>query len=58
MNKREIKEFIRKMKMIGDEWTEEQVKDVYGECTLEEAFADRKASIDMFFSGIADILNN
>ena len=30
MNKKDIEVFIEEMKTIGDEWTPEQVEDVYG----------------------------
>ena len=33
MNKQEINEFIEKMEEVGDVWTEEQVNDVYGDCS-------------------------
>ena len=58
MNKSEVREFIRYFKGIGDEWTEEQVEEVYGDCSLDEALLDRKTILDMFFGQIADILNN
>lgn len=41
MNKQEINEFIEKMKEAGDVWTEEQVNDVYGESSFEDALADK-----------------
>ena len=34
MQKSEIAEFIESMEEIGDNWTEEQVKDVYGDMSL------------------------
>ena len=42
MNKQEINEFIEKMEEVGDVWTEEQVNDVYGDSSFEEALADRQ----------------
>ena len=57
MNKSEISIFIEEMKSIGDEWTEEQVQDTYGNVTLEEALADRKASVEMFFNIISTVIN-
>lgn len=33
MNKQEINEFIERMEEVGDVWTEEQVNDVYGDCS-------------------------
>ena len=57
MNNNEIGIFIEEMKAIGDEWTEEQVQDTYGDVTLEEALADRKASVGMFFGIIDTVIN-
>ena len=57
MNKRDINHFIEEMEMIGDEWTPEQVEDVYGDSTLEEALADRKADVGTFFDIIGKVLN-
>ena len=48
MTKSEIKTFIKEMQAIGDEWTPEQVEDVYGGSSLEEALDDRKSTLDIF----------
>ena len=45
MNKQEINEFIEKMEEVGDVWPEEQVNDVYGDSSFEEALADRQSSL-------------
>ena len=37
----EINEFIEQRHSIGDEWTFEEVKEKYGNMTLEEALKDR-----------------
>lgn len=58
MNKREIAEFIEEMETIGDVWTPEQVKDVYGDTSLDDALADRKASIGTFFDILGKAINN
>ena len=58
MTKKEVRIFVNEMSKIGDDWTEEQVEDVYGDCSLEDAIANRKASLDLFFDGIAQIINN
>ena len=58
MSNREIKAFIDEMNKIGDYWTEEQVENTYGDCSLREALADRKALLDLFFCNIANIINN
>lgn len=57
MKKSDVRTFIEEMEEIGDVWTEEQVEDVYGDSTLEEALADRKASVGTFFDIIGKVLN-
>lgn len=57
MKKNDINIFIEEMEAIGDEWTPEQVEDVYGDYSLDEALADRKASVGTFFDIIGKVLN-
>jgi len=57
MNKTEINTFIEEMEAIGDEWTPEQVEDVYGDSTLEEALSDRKSALNTFFGIIGKVIN-
>lgn len=57
MKKREITAFIEEMEAIGDEWTPEQVEDVYSDSSLNEALADRKASLGTFFDIIGKVIN-
>lgn len=57
MNKQEINKFIEQMEEIGDIWTSEQVEDVYGKTTLEEALKDRKSNIEGLFGIINKVLN-
>lgn len=52
MTKVEIDTFIETMGELNDPWTQEQVQEVYGDLTLEEALADRKSSV----SKLADII--
>lgn len=54
MTKVEIDTFIETMEEFNDVWTPEQVLEVYGDKTLEEALTDRKSAI---FS-LADIIGN
>ena len=49
--------FIEEMETTGDKWTLEQVEDVYGDCTLAEALADRKSSIGTFFDISGKVIN-
>ena len=57
MEKKDIDKFIEEMEAIGDEWTPEQVDDVYGNSTLEEALKDRKSNISTLFGIIGKVLN-
>jgi hypothetical protein len=57
MKKKEISTFIEEMESIGDEWTPEQVEEVYGDSSLEEALSDRKASLSKFFDIIGKVIN-
>ena len=57
MKKKDIDAFIEEMELIGDEWTSEQVEDVYGDSTLEEALTDRKSSLGTFFDIIGKVIN-
>lgn len=58
MRKKDIATFIEELESIGDIWTPEEVEDVYGDSTLEEALVDRKTSIGMFFDIIGKIINS
>ena len=42
---------------MGDIWTEEQVKDVYGNTSLEEALKDRESSVGHLVDIVNKILN-
>ena len=57
MKKKDINTFIEEIEEIGDEWTPEQVENVYGNSTLEEALADRKAAVGTFFNIIGKVIN-
>lgn len=57
MNKKEIMEFIEEMGRIGDHWEFEEVKRVYGNSSLNEALADRKATVGTFFGIIGKVIN-
>lgn len=58
MKNKDINTFIEEMESIGDEWTPEQVENVYGDSTLEEALADRKSSVGTLFDIINKVINN
>lgn len=53
----EINTFIETMKELGDIWTVNQVKDVFGDNSLEDAINDRKVSHAQLGSLIGIILN-
>ena len=57
MKKKDVATFIEEMESIGDEWTPEQVEDVYGDSSLDEALADRKAAVGTFFDIIGKVIN-
>lgn len=57
MTKTEINTFIETMEEIGDIWTPEQVEDVYGDKTLDEALADRKSACDKLGDIISTIIH-
>ena len=57
MTDKEINTFIETMEEFGDIWTVEQVKDVYGKKTLEEAIADRQSSHAKFADIIRTVIN-
>ena len=57
MKKKDIDIFIEEMESIGDEWTPEQVEDVYGDVSLEEALSDRNSSLNSLFDIIEKVLN-
>ncbi len=56
MKKREMYIFMEEMEAIGDTWTLEEVERVYGNNTLDEALADRKGAMGMFFNAIKSVL--
>lgn len=56
MKKSEAEIFVDEMESMGDVWTEEQVLDVYGNNTLEEALEERKASMGTFMDIISAVI--
>lgn len=45
------------MEEVGDVWTEEQVNDVYGDSSFEDALADRQSSLDHMSAIISKAIN-
>ena len=56
MNKSEIEFFIEEMGAIGDMWSADEVVDVYGDYSLEDALDDRKAVVDTFLESLANLI--
>ena len=56
MKKSEAEIFVDEMESMGDVWTEEQVLDLYGNNTLEEALEERKASMEIFIDIISAVI--
>lgn len=57
MTNAEALTFIETFEAIGDIWTVEQIMDVYGDTSLVDAIADRKASLSHLVD-IADTVLN
>lgn len=57
MTDAEIRTFIETMEEFGDEWDYEQVKDCYGDDSLEDAIAHRKMSFDVLGNITSTLLN-
>ena len=48
MSDSEVREFIEEMELLGDVWTEKEVREVYGKNSLSEALEDRRALFQIF----------
>lgn len=57
MTKSEALIFIEMFEDIVDIWTVEQVMDAYGDFSLEDAIADRKASLSHLVDIAETVLN-
>lgn len=57
MKKSDVLTFIETMEEHGDIWTEEQVQDVYGDDSLEEALKDRMQSVSIMGDILGKYLN-
>ena len=57
MTKSEALIFIETFEDIGDIWSTEQVLDVYGDFSLDDAIADRKASLSHLVDIAETVLN-
>ena len=43
--------------LVGDVWTEEQVNDVYGDSSFEDALADRQSGLDHMSDIISKVID-
>lgn len=57
MNQKDAQLFIDEMKSIGDDWTIDQVMDIYGHSSLAVALSDRKNSINMLSNILDKVIN-
>lgn len=57
MNRCDINYFIEEMAAIGDYWTVEEVKMVYGRKSLEDALNERKSVVDSFLQNLALLMS-
>lgn len=57
MTTAEIHTFIETMEEVGDVWTPEQVEEVYGTSTLQDAIAERRSTVSKFANIIGAVLN-
>ena len=48
---------MKKMEEVGDVWTEEQVNDVYGDSSFEDALANRQSSLDHMSDIISKVID-
>lgn len=56
MNKSEIEFFIEEMGAIGDMWSTDEVADVYGDYSLEDALDNRKAVVETFLESLSNLI--
>lgn len=57
MNQKDAQLFIDEMKSIGDDWTIDQVMDIYGHTSLAVALSVRKNSINMLSNILDKVIN-
>ena len=56
MTETEIQMFIETMEELGDDWTPDQVKEVYGDYTYEAAINERKQEWVMHQNNLAALV--
>lgn len=56
MKKSEMEIFIEEMSAIGDDWTLDQVKEVYGDKSLDEALEERRSLVGMHLGNISSLI--
>ncbi len=58
MTAAEVNTFVETMEELGDVWTPDQVRSVYGNQSLEDALNDRRSSLSQFANIIGNVLNS
>lgn len=56
MTRTEINTFIETMSEIGDEWTPDQVEEIYGDMSLDEALSSRQAQVSSFLNALGQAI--
>ncbi len=56
MTKAEINTFIETMKEIGDKWSPDQVEEIYGDKTLDEALSSRQSQVSSFLNALGQAI--
>lgn len=53
----EIQTFIETMEELGDQWTPEQVKEVYNDYAYEVAISERRREWEMYQKNLATLIH-
>lgn len=56
MTRTEINTFIETMGEIGDEWTPDQVEEIYGDMSLDEALSSRQTQVSSFLNALGQAI--
>lgn len=56
MTRTEINTFIETMSEIGDEWTPDQVEEIYGDMPLDEVLSSRQAQVSSFLNALGQAI--
>ena len=56
MTRTEINTFIETMSEVGDEWTPDQVEEIYGDMPLDEALSSRQSQVSSFLNTLGQAI--